>query len=343
MIGMILCGGYGKRLRPLTEKIPKPLVELKNNYTILHKQIFDFASAGIEKIVLLAGYKADKIEERFGNKAYGVKIIYVVEEEPQGTLNAIRLGTEAVDCEEKTVIIRNGDIVTDINLRKMIDITDPTSCRLNMFVTKMQSPYGVVELGEKYILSFREKPLLNHYINGGIYVIPSFTSDLLGDYKTGNIEKTVFPELAHKHQLMYYREDNIFWIAIDTEKELTVARKEYVNRIDKPWGYEKILINTEKYLTKQIYIKSGYQTSMHYHTEKDETMYVISGEGYIEYENGEKKIFTKNDTVRIEPGKVHTIVATENTVLYEVSTPHPDDTIRVKDFYPARADISNNS
>lgn len=130
----------------------------------------------------------------------------------------------------------------------------------------------------------------------------------------------------------YYKENGIFWIAVDTYKELEAVKKEYKNKTDKPWGYEKVLILTEKYLTKELYIKEGFRTSFHYHNKKDETMYILSGSGYIEFED-RKEYFSKNDTIRIQPGIAHSIVATENTLLHEVSTPYLDDTVSIKEYY----------
>ena len=328
-VGMILCGGFGKRLRPVTEKVPKPLVEIKDDYAILDKQLFDFKNAGVKEVYLLAGFLHEKIEERYGDKYKGIKIHYVIEDEPLGTLNAIRLGMEALG-EEKQVLIRNGDIVADVNLKKMIEMGEKSDYPVTMFVTKMRSPYGIVDLSGDRINSFKEKPLLDYYINGGIY----FTKGLLdfGQFKTGDIEKTLFPLLAKENNLGYYKEDGLFWMAIDTSKELESVQKEYENKTDKPWGYEKVLIYTEKYLTKELYLKEGFQTSYHYHNDKDETMYIMSGAGYIEFED-RKEYFEPNDSIRITPGVVHSIVATENTVLHEVSTPFLDDTIRVKDYY----------
>ena len=85
-------------------------------------------------------------------------------------------------------------------------------------------------------------------------------------------------------------------------------------------------------MTKELYLKEGFQTSFHYHNDKDETMYIMSGAGYIEFED-KKEYFEPNDSIRIKPGVVHSIVATENTVLHEVSTPFLDDTVRVNDYY----------
>ena len=328
-VGMILCGGFGKRLRPITETVPKPLVEIKDDYAILDKQLFDFKNADVNEVYLLAGFLHEKIEERYGDEYKGIKIHYVIEDEPLGTLNAIRLGMEALN-EEKQVVIRNGDIVADLNIKKMIEKGEMSDYDVTMFVTQMRSPYGIVDLSGDKITSFKEKPLLDAYINGGVY----FTKGILdfGEFKTGDIEKTLFPLLAKNNQLGYYKEDNLFWMAIDTSKELETVRKEYENKIDKPWGYEKILISTEKYLTKELYLKEGFQTSYHYHNDKDETMYILSGAGFIEFED-RKEYFGPNDSVRIKPGVVHSIVATENTVLHEVSTPYLDDTVRVKDLY----------
>ena len=328
-VGMILCGGFGKRLRPITEKIPKPLVEIKNDYTILDKQLFDFKNGGVDEVYLLTGFLNEKIKERYGNEYKGVKIQYVIEDEPLGTLNAIRLGMNELD-DNTQCIIRNGDVVADLNIKKMIEQGEKSDYPFSIFVTKMQSPYGIVELSGDRLVSFKEKPTLDYYINGGIY----FSKGKLdfGEFEIGDIEKTLFPIMAKENSLGYYKENGLFWMAIDTNKELEMIKKEYENRTDKPWGYEKVLIYTDKYLTKELFIKEGYHTSFHFHEQKDETMYIISGAGYIEFEN-KKEFFSKNDTIRIEPNERHSIVATENTILHEVSTPYLDDTIRVKDNY----------
>ncbi|ATZ61239.2 MAG: sugar phosphate nucleotidyltransferase [Methanosarcinales archaeon Met12] len=333
MIGMILCGGYGKRLRPLTYEVPKPLIDIKKGYTILDKQIFDFASAGIDEVILLACHLNEKIKERYGQKYKGVNIRYLVEDEPLGTLNAIRRGLETTDDED--VVVSNGDVIADLNLKKMMDEFDMSKYSVSMFVTKMKSPYGIVMLGEEHIKAFKEKPLLDHYINGGIYCFDNACLSFFEDFETGAIENTLFPSLAKMGRLGYYREDGLLWMSIDTSKDLEDIRKEYENRTDKPWGYEKILISTDKYLTKKLFIREGYQTSYHYHGKKDETMLIMDGIGYIEFED-HKEQFERNDVIRIEPGTPHTIVALENTILHEVSTPHLDDSIRIKDFYKMR-------
>lgn len=331
MIGMILCGGSGRRLKPYTDSIPTPLIEIKDNYTILDKQIFDFASAGINEVILLTGYKSDLIEARYGKEYKGVSLRYHVEDTPLGTLKAIMAGMEM--CKGEGAVVRNGDVVADINIRKMVLKHINNSYPATMFVTKIRSPYGIVELGDDKVRSFREKPLLDYYINGGVYCL---NADLpFAKFEGGNIEHSMFPVLAENSHLGYYREDGVFWTTVDTVRDLEEVRKEYMNKTDKPWGYEKVLISTDKYLTKELFIRAGYQTSFHKHPHKDETMYIMDGVGYIEFKD-HKEFFQKNDTIRIEPNVPHTIVATENTVLHEVSTPYLEDTVRIKDYYNVR-------
>jgi NDP-sugar pyrophosphorylase family protein len=331
MIGMILCGGYGKRLKPYTEDIPKPLIDIMDDYTILDRQLYDMANSDIENVILLTGYLSEKIEERYGKNYRGMEIQYSVEDKPLGTLNAIKLGMDLLK-DKDTVLIRNGDVVSDINLKKMMKKYSASDFKAMMFVTKMRSPYGIVELGEDHIRSFKEKPLLEYYINGGIYLLDSEIP--FSNFEKGEIEKTVFPVLADTNQLGYYKE-NTFWMSIDTTKDLEEIKKEYANRTDKPWGYEKVLISTENYLTKEIYIKEGYTTSYHYHKEKEESIYMLEGSCYVQFEH-KKEFFGRNDTMDIPRGALHKIVATENSLMHSVSTPFIDDIVRVEDYYPAR-------
>ncbi len=347
MIGMILCGGYGKRLRPMTLQVPKPLIELRegSDYTILDKQLFEFQVSGIKNVVLLAGYLGDKIEERYGSRYGDMQIGYVIEDQPLGTLNAIISGMDCVKGED--VIVRNGDVVADINLKDMIEHYHTSGMPAMMFITRMRSPYGIVELGESRIRSFREKPMLDYYINGGIYCLSADIN--LTDFRGGepagvgkplNIENRVFPRLASEGNLGYYMEEGLFWTSVDTTKELEEVRKEYSNRVDKPWGFEKTPVSTEKYLIKELFIKRGYSTSHHMHKEKDETLYIISGTGSVLFDDHVEE-FSRNDAIRIYPETPHTIQAIEDTTIHEVSTPHPDDTIRIEDFYPRLKKLKN--
>ncbi len=190
MIGMILCGGYGRRLKPYTDSIPAPLIEIRDNYTILDKQLFDFAAAGIEEVVLLTGYRSELIQARYGEKYKGIKLTYYIEKKPTGTLNAIKAGMKFAKNGD-TFLVRNGDIVADVNLRRMIQRHENNSYDATIFVTRMRSPYGIVELGDDRVRSFREKPVLDYYINGGVYCL---NRNLPFDsFEGGSVEQTIFP------------------------------------------------------------------------------------------------------------------------------------------------------
>lgn len=326
MIGAILCGGYGKRLKPLTDNVPKALLEIKKDYTILDKQVMQFKYAGVEEVVFLCGYLSEKIEEKFGNEWNGVKIHYLVEDSPRGTLYAINNLLYNFDADN--YVIRNGDVVCDANIREM---ADNHKNKMLMYIAPLISPYGIMELSENKIVGFREKPRLDYFINAGIYIISRSIKDSFLRYKEGDVEKLVFPQIAAEGLMDSYKED-VFWQSVDSIKDLEAVNKEYANKEDKPWGYEKVIAYTDKYLTKELYLMKNEGTSHHKHAHKDETMHIISGEVEVKFDDREA-ILRKGDTIRIEPETPHTILAVENTVLYEYSTPYLDDTIRIRDRY----------
>lgn len=330
-IGAILAGGYGKRLGSITSEIPKPLIEIKKEWSIMHKQLFDFKYIGINEVYLLVGYKNEKIKEIFGEEWNGIKLHYLVEKEPKGTLYAINNFLKHIDTD---CLIRNGDIVTDINFNEFINFAVQSNYDASIVLTKMRSPYGIINLIDDKVIEFVEKPIINKYINAGIYYFKKSSYEYFNrEYDGRDVEMTVFQDLVASRKMNAYIENNVFWQSIDSIKDLENVRKEYENKEDKPWGYEKVVINTEKYMTKKLYIKKGYQTSMHYHPNKDETMHLISGSGYILSEDGGKNMMKKDEVIRIKPKTLHSIVATNNLVLMEYSTPHLEDTVRVKDYY----------
>jgi len=117
IIGGILCGGLGKRLRPITDYIPKSLIEIKDNYSILDRQLFQMKYSGIKRVCLLSGYLHEKIEEKYGTSWNGLKIGYSVEEKPGGTLYAINSLLRGFDSQR--YLVMNGDIVTDMNIKQI--------------------------------------------------------------------------------------------------------------------------------------------------------------------------------------------------------------------------------
>ncbi|MFQ5816003.1 MAG: nucleotidyltransferase family protein, partial [Candidatus Hydrothermarchaeaceae archaeon] len=148
--GVIFAGGYGKRLLPLTESTPKPLLELKEGHTILDKQILDFKYAGISEVYLLVGHLADKIRDRYDDSYHGVKLKYLVEDKPMGTLHAL---SNALKHIKNDIVVRNGDVVSDANIKELVKRAQAGEDLITIVVTKMQSPFGIVEFSDRKVIS----------------------------------------------------------------------------------------------------------------------------------------------------------------------------------------------
>ena len=132
MKAIILAGGLGERLRPLTDNIPKPLLPIKGKPIIEHA-IDNFKKYGIKDIILSVGFKADKIKEYFGNgRKLGVKISYCVEENPLGTGGAIREASKGI--KEKFIAI-NGDNLADFNWDEIIELHNRNNAKINRTIS----------------------------------------------------------------------------------------------------------------------------------------------------------------------------------------------------------------
>ncbi|MGC8565721.1 MAG: nucleotidyltransferase family protein [Thermoplasmata archaeon] len=245
--GVIFAGGFGKRLRPITDSIPKTLIEIKRNYTILDKQLLDFKYSDIKEIFLLVGYKHTLIKKRYGGDWNGLKINYLVEKKPMGTLWALRNLAKYVSDD---LIVKNGDTVSDFNIREMEKKSISSPFKIVIAVTRMKSPYAIVETENDRIKNFFEKPVLDIKINAGLYYIKKESLLYLNESYSGKeIEKTFFPRMVNLGLAGAYFED-VKWFPVDNFKDLEELRKEYVRRRDTEFGYIK---NGREY-----YVKKGY-------------------------------------------------------------------------------------
>ncbi|MEM1677185.1 MAG: nucleotidyltransferase family protein [Nitrososphaerota archaeon] len=195
MKAIILAGGLGKRLRPLTEKIPKPLLDVAGK-PILEWQIIWLRYHGFRDIVLAVGYLWEKIRNVFGDGSrLNVSISYAIEEEPLGTGGALRNTKNLLEDSEKFIVL-NGDILTNIDLSNLCrtELQDAVGV---LSLVPLPSPYGIVEFDKESMIirSFVEKPIIRDYwINAGIYFFNKPIFDYLPE--KGDIEKTAFPKLA---------------------------------------------------------------------------------------------------------------------------------------------------
>jgi NDP-sugar pyrophosphorylase family protein len=221
---LIIAGGEGERLRPLTEDRPKPMIAIGDK-PILQRQIEWLRDEGVARFVLLCGYRADVIQDHFGDGSrFGVGIEYSVESEPLGRGGALRKGFELVPDTEAVVIATNGDILSDQSLAPLIQRHERKNATATVMLTQLRSPYGVTRIArDSHIESFDEKPLLPHWINAGVYVLSRRFFEMLP--KKGDHEDTTFPLLARQNKLFGFK-SKAYWRAVDSIKDLKEAEQE---------------------------------------------------------------------------------------------------------------------
>ncbi|MEM3973651.1 MAG: nucleotidyltransferase family protein, partial [Ignisphaera sp.] len=168
---VVLAGGLGKRLRPLTEDRPKILVEVCKR-PILEWHIKWLSKYGFKDFVLLLGHAKEKVVEVIGSgKKYGINVAYVMEDEPLGTGGAIK-NAESVLRNEEWFLVINGDIITDLDPTPLInDVVKDDKAVAGIALVYMRSPYGIVKVVNNYVKEFIEKPIIEYTINGGVYVM----------------------------------------------------------------------------------------------------------------------------------------------------------------------------
>lgn len=166
---VLMVGGLGQRLRPLTEKIPKPMLKVGNK-PILETIVNKFAESGFYNITMCVNYQSHIIQDHFGDGShFGVNIDYVFEEQKLGTAGALCL-----ICEQKDpFFVMNGDLLTNINFQHLHDYHMLSDSIATMCVKEydFQVPYGVVNINNDTITSIEEKPVHNFYVNAGIYML----------------------------------------------------------------------------------------------------------------------------------------------------------------------------
>jgi NDP-sugar pyrophosphorylase family protein len=223
MKAVILAGGYGKRLRPLTTEKPKPLIEIAKK-PILAIQFEWLKNYSINEAILCVGFLKEKIIEYVGNgKRFGIRVGYAVEEEPLGTGGAL-LNSELLLRGDDRFIVLNGDVITDLDLSKLMGHPDKSLGVIAL--VPLRSPYGVVMINDKdEIKEFKEKPVLKDFwINAGVYCLNHDVFEYLPE--KGDIETTAFPKLAEEKKLGAAKYPNCFWRAIDVQKDIEEAERD---------------------------------------------------------------------------------------------------------------------
>ena len=223
----VLAGGKGERLKPLTDKIPKPLLKV-NKKPILQYSVELLAKHGVKEIILGVGYMHEQIKEYFdsGSK-FGVSIVYSVETEPLGTGGALKQAEEMLD---ERFFMLNGDNIADYNLTEQAKAHTENKARATLSLAEVDdvTSYGVAKLENEKIVEFVEKPSKeeapSNFVNAGCYVIEKEALSLMPD-DFNLIEKTLFPKLAEQGKLFGFKHQG-YWFSTDTIERIKKAEKE---------------------------------------------------------------------------------------------------------------------
>lgn len=234
MKALILVGGYGTRLRPLTLSRPKPLVEFCNKPMMLH-QVEALVEAGVDHVILAVSYRAEMLEQEIkkDETKYGIKISISQEEEPLGTAGPLALARNALQGNEPFFVL-NSDIVCDFPFRDMISFHKHHGQEGTIVVTRVEEPskYGVVVYDEHgKVDRFVEKPqeFVSNRINAGLYILnPSVLNRI--ELKPTSIEKEVFPEMVQCNQLYAYELQG-FWMDVGQPKDFLTGMCYYLQHM----------------------------------------------------------------------------------------------------------------
>lgn len=233
MKALILVGGEGTRLQPLTCNTPKAMVPVLNKPFLEHV-ISHLAKHQVKDIVLAQGYLAQSIESYLGEGSQlGVKLSYVVEYTPLGTAGAIKSARSYLD---ETFLTMNGDIFTDLNITDMVEFHRQQRAKVTIALTPVSDPtaYGLVETDNRgRILRFLEKPgwdeVTTNMVNAGIYIIEPDVLTQIPSRRKVSIERETFPRLLARKEPVYSYPTLAYWLDMGTPGKYLQLHRDLLN------------------------------------------------------------------------------------------------------------------
>ena len=223
---MVIAGGEGLRLRPLTNDRPKAMISVAGK-PILDWIIQWLSSNEISHIVVGVAYKKETVKEHLSRFESGMKFDFSEHTVEGGTGEGFRLAIERF-VQDDVFLAMNGDELTNIDISDFADFHIRARGVATIGVASLRSPFGVVELSGNSIVDFREKATLDAYVSTGVYMFDHKILEYLPT--TGNIENDTFPKLARQGQLRAYKHKG-FWGTINTLKDLQEVEKELMKGI----------------------------------------------------------------------------------------------------------------
>ena len=227
---LLMAGGFGTRLLPLTKETPKPLLKV-GKLPILETIITQFIDAGFHNFYISTHYKAEMVRKHFGDgSAWGVSIQYIHETKPMGTAGS--LGLLPRDIQDLPILVMNGDLLTKVNFEHLLEFHKEQGGVATMCVREydFQVPYGVIESKECRITSIVEKPVHQFFVNAGIYVLnPALVKSV--DGKTYLDMPSLLKSRIENGEQVDTFPLHEYWIDIGHLEEFERANREVVNII----------------------------------------------------------------------------------------------------------------
>jgi dTDP-glucose pyrophosphorylase len=224
---ILMVGGLGTRLRPLTEKTPKPMLPVGGK-PILQTIVEKFVSYGFVNIVMCVGYKSNMIQEYFGDGSrFGAKIEYVLENKRMGTAGALSLLSDSQKPREPFFVM-NGDLLTNVNFEHLLTFHQENEAMATMCVREydFQVPYGVVSVENGNILSIEEKPIHKFFVSAGIYMLSPECISYIPKNQFFDMP-TLFDKLIDIQKKVVSFPLREYWLDIGRIEEYEKANKEY--------------------------------------------------------------------------------------------------------------------
>ncbi len=235
LTAVILVGGEGTRLRPLTNTTPKPMLPLLGR-PLLEYTFDQLTAGGVDRVTLACGYLPTQIRAYFGDRLNGFALEYKVEPEPLGTGGGIRFASGA----DSTFLALNGDSLREVDIDALVSFHRERGALATILLTRVSDPsrYGLVRVAsDGRVLGFVEKPgpdeIDTDLINAGLYVLEPEVMDLIPPGRSVSIERDVFPTLADRGQL-YALALPGYWLDVGTHESYLQAHLDLVGRADRP-------------------------------------------------------------------------------------------------------------
>ncbi|HEY5833537.1 NDP-sugar synthase [Streptomyces sp.] len=222
---ILLVGGKGTRLRPLTTHTPKPLLRVAGVPLMTH-QLARAAAAGVTRVVLATSYLADLFREEYGDgSALGLEVVHAAEEEPLGTGGAIRNAAEHLTCgPDEPVLVFNGDILSGLDIAGLRAGHQASGADVTLHLIRVPDPraFGLVPTdADGRVLAFLEKPqtpeeIVTDQVNAGCYVFTRRTIDTIMPGRVVSVERETFPDLLGAGALLRGVIDTSYWLDLGT-------------------------------------------------------------------------------------------------------------------------------